>query len=346
MILAAALVMTLAAAAQDVELPSSFHPVRHGDKLLVKLEGRTSLPDDACLQITLVRLDERCVGTKLESFPNSSGIAEAPVSQKRFAAEISAEGGGLYKAILELRDEAQLDEIRPKIQAQGDRRRWEFVLHGWNDDLLASLPALLTSVDAAVLDMGRLVDEVEQACASAEAWKTDSGRVIKEGETLLRRLQAAPWRTLYPATQGELVSIASNLLATTQFMKWSDDGSLQEFHDYHTGGKAKTFKHEDFSFAAVRRYVEEAKRIAGRESGLWLVKEFHRILPLRERAAASAATAGRVIAEIGEHAGFREAAGVLDGLFEGLVANPPVRGAEELSQAAEELERKLRSGRP
>jgi hypothetical protein len=332
------------ALAQDVSISTAFKTQR--GKTKIRIDGKTSLPDETVLRITLYRLDERAAGGRLDPVATVTGSALAPVARKTFFAEPTVQaGGGCFRAVLELIEEDQTPDAQLALKGKSSTRRWEIPFHQWSDEYVPALPKSLVTLDGFRQDAITLVDRVERIAVNADLWKKESPAVIKEAEQLLKKLTSSLTRGSFPAAHAEVVSVVSNLLASLQLLKWNADGSLEGVWDYHTGNKAKTHKHEDFSWDALRRYLEAAGDIGGREMGLWFVKEFQRTRATKGRAAA-ALNLRAALGQVADHAGVVPHVKQLDGYFAELNATVAEERVSAIADGLAAIEAKLRETQP
>jgi len=338
------LLSSTAALAQDVSIATAFKTAK--GKTKIRIDGKTSLPDETVLRITLYRLDERAAGGRLEPVATVTGSALAPVARKTFYAEPTVPpGGGCFRAIVELIDEDQTPDAQIALQGKTSTRRWEIPFQQWSDEYVPALPKSLVTLDGFRQDAIALVDRVERIAVNADLWKKESPAVIKEAELLLKKLTSSLTRGSFPAAHAEVVSVVSNLLASLQLLKWNADGSLEGVWDYHTGNMAKTHKHEDFSWDALRRYLEAAGDIGGREMGLWFVKEFQRTRATKGRAAAALGLR-TALGQVADHAGVAPHARQLDGCFAELNGAVAEERVGAIADGLAAIEAKLRETQP
>jgi hypothetical protein len=293
--------------APDVDLRATLRT--DGPKTKLRLEGRATLSDQQSVRILLYRLAESVEAGSIVQISSTGGFAVAPVTRKAYSADASVPGPGFYLAVAEIAD-------------QEDPPRWEFRLHMWNDEFVAALPKSAVAFNTLATEAIALIARTEEASASGEVWKKEAPAIERDGNKLVK--QADGLSGTLPAAAGEVSAAVSNLLGTAHYLRWNDSGE-REFFDYHTSGKAKTHRHAEFSFAELRKYIEEARAIAGRELGLWFVKEARR--------AKGSATALKAIRQIAEQPGFEPKT------IEALFSEP----ADEARLA--ELEKELRSGK-
>lgn len=279
----------------------------------LRLEGTAPLPDAVVLRISLYRIEERAVSGRLASTPNFLRSAYATVSRGRFSLHAEVEGPGEYLAKVDFLGEGQSPEHRNLLS--GDvPRQWSFALAAWDDGLALELVPRLMEFDRLAGEARAMIQKFAEARGPDGSWKDRSPALQKEAAGLSRKLEEGPARRLYPAAIREIQSAVWSLRR--------EGGSA----NYHALGQAvKTRETSEKAFDGLKKTVEEASVIAGREFALWVLKEMKR----------SGGSMGRELSEAVESLDKR--AGIMP-------------FAERLQKAAPEerpaLEQELRAGTP
>ncbi len=248
----------------------------------MQLEGAASLPDATVLRVTLHRLQEHAAGGQILTTSNISRGGFTPVKGRKFGYNAIVEGAGAYRAVVELLDEDQAPALREGLKGKARQRRWEFDFPAWTDESLAGLGPRLAEIEAAVKETVEVIRQFARASAAASTWKAESARLAKQAGDLIARIDKSEYARLYTAAAGELVAVLRNVQANANYLVFTPDGKLEGAFDYHTGGKAETYRAEEFSFDRMAKYAEEVVDLGGREFCLWLVKDVRRSGSLRE----------------------------------------------------------------
>jgi hypothetical protein len=101
--------------------------------------------------------------------------------------------------------------------------------------------------------------------------------LIRDAERLQTRAGNFAGKGVYPAALHQIAYTARDLATSMPDFKWLE-GKFQGPVTYYTETKKRrTFRQEPFEFAALRKYLDEAEIVAGREFGLWIVKDIRRV---------------------------------------------------------------------
>jgi len=278
---------------RTVTLSASLPPLRDSYRNL-RLDGTAALPDRAILKMSIHRLEEDSLGARLaaKSEAVSSGLVE--VRSGRFGGLCPWQRPGPAVVTVEAIEDFQREEHRGKFGG----RSWRFEFPAWGPELAPRLSPLLREVDSFPAEVKNLVSRFEEACRSTEAaWKASKAGLMDRAQRLRSRIESCEARRLYPAAVNHLVYTMDSLLGSAPHFAW-EEGKFAGPTTYYVaaGERTKDFRGADFAFDRLRAYADEAGPMAGRELGLWIVRELRRGGP---RSALSA-----VLLEQAAHPGF------------------------------------------
>jgi hypothetical protein len=246
---------------------------------LLRIEGSADLPDGFKLFISVQRNREAFDGVRLAVLSDVAGGGYGEVSRGRIGLDLAWPEPAPFLVRADMGPEHQGPEVQALMKKGYPVRVWTFVGSGWGDGLLDGLAPAGGEIDAAAAELLALVKEVEAACATKERWLRESPRLRPSVRALRERLEKGPGRDLLPAASGVLLGATRNLDGDAQYFDWTAEG-FQGPVSYHADRqKMKTYRAEAWTFAALRRYAEEARGVADREIALWLVKDLRRAGP-------------------------------------------------------------------
>lgn len=276
------------------------------DQPLVRFEGKTTLPNDAVLKGTLYRLDERAASGRLAPEPVEAGRAVAQVAERKLAFQFPAERPGFYRLTVEISDDRQ-DPAHLAALRKLPVTRWTFEGAAWGDGWAGQLGTRLAEVDHFAHEALALIDEFAQAAVSKEIWTDRRPKLEKEADRILKKFEEGQVPQSYPAAFKELRDTVRNLRGSAGLFQFGDDGKCRGPFNYMTKKPAQTLHQEDFTFERVKKYIEDAGAIAGRELGLWLIKDVRRSGEKRS-SVLDAVKSGKTHAGVRDHAARLEAA--------------------------------------
>jgi hypothetical protein len=253
----------------------------------LQLEGRAAFPDGTLLTVSLFRVQEQWESGSLVSGvrdPERFTRAKVRAGRIRFGDPWVLQAGGLYRVVIERRSD---DEV--PLEA------WELEVAGWGDDLMSRLGKALLEVDGWNEETLKLVQEIESAAASAVTWESRAEGLREAAGQLIRRLDEGGARHLFPASVGMLRYTIRVLLSLSFFFGFTEEGTPAPLEGYGKMKAAKTFEKEGLSLEALKKEVEKAAALAGREFALWIVRDSRRAGPrdvLREALEAQGGHAG------------------------------------------------------
>ena len=243
----------------------------------LRFVGTVAWPDGVMLKVTVNRLnealDDGAVVPRLLHL--ATGLAE--VGGRRFEYGIPADGPGLYRVDVALLGDFQRKEILVEVQAGRIlERQWSFEFPIWDDGLAGSLAPKLRDVAAMAAECRAMLDQFERASETQGQWQTESKSMVRANALLLQKLEKSELHALYPAAMAQLYYTVRNVQGTSSYFAWKD-GRFAGGVSYHANGREmETYRQEKFAWEPLKRYLDEAVRCAGREFGLWVVKDVRR----------------------------------------------------------------------
>ncbi len=177
---------------------------------------------------------------------------------------------------MDLRDHDQPASVREALRAKPPpARAWRFGFPWWGRELALRLGDALDRVDRNAAQALDVLRRFEKACASQASWQAAQKGHILEGQRALGEVQRLEAEAIYPAGVREIRCTLQLVVGNTSNFHWEDGKFVAR--TYYTNDKViPTHRGEAFDFAALRRYVEEAPAVAGREAALWAVREIRR----------------------------------------------------------------------
>jgi hypothetical protein len=241
----------------------------------LKFEGKAVFPDGTVLKGTLYLVEERLVERAL-----SPELAEiegqvATVEGRRVAFTLAVKNPGLYRLVVELREDLQEPDLARSITSSLPGK-WSFDHAVWGDDYAVRLGSKLGDFDLQVETSVALIRRFLQASASGQAWKEHYPLLDKDLGAFLKKFDQTALEGVFPASVLELRCTMRNLKGNAEAMVFAEDGSCKGSIDYRTQKPTKTIHSQDFTLEAILKDLEAVRAAAGREFALWLIKDFRR----------------------------------------------------------------------
>ena len=244
---------------------------RLGDRL--RFEGRSPYPDGVMFQIRVERLEIQEQDHVLQSDVKSSLPGSATLRKGAFEFEWPHKGPGKIRLLVSASDDLQDRSVAAQLRDKSGRQ-WTFEYCAWDEKLLGLLGPQLAELEG-VADQARdLIGRVWVACSFGPGVETKP--FIKEAERLQARADAMAASGLFPESSRRIGYTARDLAQAIPIFTWKE-GKFDGPRSYYTNGeKSKTHRQEPFEFQALKKYLDEAELVAGREFGLWILAEFGR----------------------------------------------------------------------
>jgi hypothetical protein len=243
----------------------------------LEFKGRAALPDGFFLLIRLDAAEEQLRGGVLTSVFTSLGGGETvAVTKGRF--EFGHKLSGPTQLNVEvfggsgLQDQPVLEQTKT---TEVDRHT-AFWYHAWDQSLLAKLEPQLEELAVFAREGRDLVARIEAACAAETTFREQEKKLSAEAAKLQARAEAFAESGLYSAASRLLAYTLRDLANSLQIFKWTN-GKLEGPVSYYTNGKpGKLHRGDEFSFDALRRYLDDVVLVSGREFDLWILREHDR----------------------------------------------------------------------
>lgn len=295
-----------------------------GRSSILRFDGNGPLPDNAVLKVRVQPLVEQWAVDRLATVKLGEGGSLSQVRNRKFGIELSVDGPGLYSVTVELLDEFQNPQLMQSMKGKYKPRTWTYQFHAWDDKMVEQLWPKLQELDGLIAEAQAMLRKFELACQTEQSWQAQAKALTQENGKLLQELERAKeLRAFFPAALNQAYYTIRNVQGTANYFVWKA-GQFAGGKSYHADNEeVKTFRNEAFTYANLRRYVEESLNIAGREFCLWILKDARRAGEVRPEAVAAVQSAKA-------HAGVAEFAAQLEALkMEEIdVLEPAVRRAK------------------
>jgi len=278
LIVAAATVAFLAGGLQDEpQVTLLCKPPARGAKFpRLRFDGTAPYPDKTVMRMHLFRQSEVWAGGRIERIATGTGGGLVEVSGKKFAYEPGVDGPGEYMVHVDFVEENQRASVLESMKGKLQRKRWSFTFPAWNDELAGQLSVKLQDVDALASESLDLIRKYEKACVSKQSWDAESKALTRECMQLLAKIDRSDAKSVYSAAMSQIHYTVRSVHGTSPYFHW-EKGQFAGGKSYHAEGEEiKTHRQEKYSFDNLRRYVEDAVPVAGRELGLWVIKDLRR----------------------------------------------------------------------
>jgi hypothetical protein len=291
-------------------------------QLQVRLEGEARFADGTLLRLGLCRLEERLYSGRLQMEERASGGVRVVVRDRKFAYEGPLEGPGVYRAVVE-----EVGEEGQGYPGGGTGSQWKFDFWAWGEDWVSQWSPGLGELDELAGETLGLFDGVSAAMAAPESWEESAAELNRQAEVVLGKLHRSSGARDVYTMAARLIARALGLLQTVVWASIrTNEGEVET--DLKKRAEPRMRRGlEGISLDRVRKEVESARELAGREFALWVLKEVR-------RAGLHAALLGAIQEREG-HPGLapfverlRGAQGDLEGL-EGEIRAVPGAGEEE-----------------
>jgi hypothetical protein len=245
---------------------------------LLVLNGACPLPDGVILKVNLSHVTESVSGATIQPFFAGAGNGTTEIEGKKFLYDGPIEGPGKYNVVVAIVDDLQEKHLVAEVKKKaGVKRSWQFEFLVWNDELVTQISPKLNEMHQMVTETRELIKKFERASANKEGWAAESKPLVAEGTKFQAKLEHSELKGYYPAAISNLYYTVRNVVNNAPYYTYGADGKFSGARDYHADGeKVKTFRGEEFNWDNLKRYIEDALPIAGREFCLWIVKDIRR----------------------------------------------------------------------
>lgn len=266
---------------RDSSVTLSFKPPTFKTRFpKLQLSGGSSvLPDGTQIKVNLHRLEETWMtGGRLEPQYFGGGGGLTVVADKKFIYEAGIGGPGKYLVEILYLDDLQRQEISELLKKKLPQKTWQFEFLCWGDELAAELGPKLKELAALANEALDMVKRFEAACKSKETWLAEGKAVTKDNAKLLPKVDNSPLKMYFPAAMTQIFFTIRNLQGTSPYFVFDEKGQFGGGRSYHADNEEiKTVRNEAFSYANLKRYIEESIPLAGREYCLWALKDMRRL---------------------------------------------------------------------
>jgi hypothetical protein len=273
LIAALALAASQAPSPEPVTLKLVSAPKRGAGDL--KIEGKAVFADGIVLKGMLYRGQERLAEGGLAQETLEIASEAATVEGRRVAFTFPVKDPGLYRLVVELREDLQEPDLVKTI-TNTLPGKWTFEYPVWSDDFTVQMGGKLRDFDLQVEMCVSLIRRFQQASASGPVWKETYPSLDKELAAFLKKFDQTVLERLFPAAVLELRCTMRNLKGNAEAMVFAEDGSCKGSIDYRTQKPTKTIHSEDFTFETILKDVDATRTAVGREFVLWLIKDARR----------------------------------------------------------------------
>lgn len=260
-------------------------PLGRGRQKSLRFDGNGALPDNAVLKITVNPLAERWAADRIDSVNLGADGSVTQVKNRKFDLELDVAGPGEYGVKVELLDEFQSPQLMQSIKGKYAPRAWTFKFHAWDDRMVEQLWPKLQELDGLIAEAQAMVRKFELACQTEQTWQAQAKALTAENAKLLQELERArELKAYFPAALDQVFYTVRNVQGTSNYFIWKE-GTFAGGKSYHSDNEeVKTWRNEQFTYANLRRYVDEGLHIAGRELCLWVLKDARRAKDVRPEA--------------------------------------------------------------
>jgi hypothetical protein len=245
---------------------------------LLILNGTCPLSDGIILKVNLSRVTETVSGAAIQPTFTGAGNGTCDIEGKKFLYDAPIDGPGKYNVQISLVEDLQEKHLAAEVKKKaGTKRNWQFEFLVWGDELITQISPKLNDMHTLVTETRDLIKRFERAAASKEGWAAESKPLVAEGTKFQAKLEHHELKAFYPGAMNELFYTVRNVVNNAPYYTYGADGKFSGAKDYHADNeKVKTYRGEEFNWENLKRYVESALPVAGREFSLWVVKDIRR----------------------------------------------------------------------
>jgi hypothetical protein len=239
-------------------------------------KATSPLPEDLVFLVRTVRLEERLAAGRIESSVLESPSGTATLRNGSFEYDWKFPAPHLLRLEVSAPDGLQELPMVKQLRMPEKERTWAFEFFAWDERLLSQIGPQLVEITDLARETRDLVTRIEAACSNEELFKDRRKALIAEAERLTTRAEHFGKAGLYPAASGPVTAVARDLANSMPIFKW-EDGKFGGPIDYHTDNKkGRTHRNDPFEFETLRKYLDEAVVVAGREFDLWILWDVRR----------------------------------------------------------------------
>jgi len=239
-----------------------------------RFRGRCALPDAVIFQVRVRRAVENFVRGRLEEDVADVYSYNVDLREGSFDVEWSLSSPAQLTVDVTAPDSAQDMKLLEALKRLPEASRvWEFEYRAWDDSVLTKLDPQLEELASLARDARALVARVEQSCVDQDRFKRSEKELTIAARLLELRAGAFADASLVPAGAREIARTAGDLAGSLRIFAWKD-GQFDGPVSYYTNGKrGRLHGGQEFSFDALRRALDEALVVGGREVDLWILED-------------------------------------------------------------------------
>jgi hypothetical protein len=251
-------------------------PPASGRSPRLVFKATSPLPEELVFLVRTVRLEEKLAAGRIESSVLESPSGTATLRHGGFEYDWNFPGPHLLRLEVSAPDGLQEMPLVKQLRMPESERTWAFEFFAWDEHLLSRIGPQLAEITDLDRETRDLATRIEAACANEELFKDRRKALIAEAERLTTRTENFGKAGLYPAASGPVTAVARDLANSMPLFKW-EDGKFCGPIDYHADNKkGRTHRNVPFEFETLRKYLDEAVVVAGREFDLWILKDVRR----------------------------------------------------------------------
>jgi hypothetical protein len=242
----------------------------------LRFAARSSLPAGLCFTARMTRMEEQLAGNRLTLTVLDSMVSTPELRNGAFEEEWEQRQPVMIRLDVSAPDHLQERDLVKHLKVPEPKRKWTFEFSAWDEKICSRLGPQLAEVADIAREVREFVGRVEASCATEALFKDRQKALIDEAERFKIRAENFARTGLYPASTSQIGFIARNLEISIAIFKW-EDGKFAGPKDYHTDNKkGLTHRRDPFEFEMLRKYLDEAVVVAGREFDLWILKDVRR----------------------------------------------------------------------
>jgi hypothetical protein len=243
---------------------------------LLKFEASTPFPDHTVLKVNLKRSYEDFSYNRVVAMQSDAGGGAVEVKGKKFVFEPPVEGPGAYALQVMYLDEFQRQTVKDMLKGKVDKKLWKFEFLAWTDDLIPQLGPKLEDIAALSRESLDMLKRFDDAVQSEQTWRAMQKDLVALNAKLQRKLETSDAKAFFPASLNQIFYTIRSVQGTSPYFHF-ENGKFAGGKSYHADNQEiKSHRNEPFTFMNLRKYCDEAVPLAGRELGLWLVKDMKR----------------------------------------------------------------------
>jgi hypothetical protein len=256
------------------------------------LSGTTGFPEGTLLKLDITRMFEILASGRLTLVPERGPSVLVEVKGKKYQLVAPIAYSGIYLVTAHFVDDLQKQSVLDAVKNKVTKTIWQFQFSAWTDDLVGQLGSKMGELGAIAKEATDLIAKVEKLTGKESDWVAErknvdfrgadvvltkeAQEVMKEGGKLMMKLERAEGRVLFPAAHAEIQMTLRTMLGNAARFDFQN-GKFAGAKNYHSPAQPMpNHRDEPFNFENAKRYLDEVPSIAGREMGLWIVKDLNR----------------------------------------------------------------------